>query len=165
MGGLGYDKLPRLARTVLTTVLPFVACNGRDPASAALQRNRISKIGRIMKRERQPAYLPSPRNAAEAATERRAGESISPCTRSTSVFGCAQIAKEECHMTPAEACRENANLCLRWAVEATTEEKRIGFIELARDWNLAAMKLEGCQPPMGYAIPPDSLHAGAGRQP
>ena len=43
--------------------------------------------------------------------------------------------------TPKEY-REFAAECLRWATEAA-EDDRQAFLDMARDWTLAAMRLEG----------------------
>jgi hypothetical protein len=40
-----------------------------------------------------------------------------------------------------------ADECLRWAAEAETEDDRKAFLELARDWTLAALRLEGAAIP------------------
>jgi hypothetical protein len=45
-------------------------------------------------------------------------------------------------MTTAKECREFAAECLRWATEVA-EDERQAFLDLARDWTLAAMRLEG----------------------
>ena len=46
-------------------------------------------------------------------------------------------------MTTAKEYRHFAEECLRWASEADTEQDRAAFLELARDWTLAALRLEG----------------------
>jgi hypothetical protein len=46
-------------------------------------------------------------------------------------------------MTTAQDYRQFADECLRWADEAETEEFKDAFIQMARDWTLAAMQLEG----------------------
>jgi hypothetical protein len=56
-------------------------------------------------------------------------------------------------MTTATECRELAIECLRAAAEAKTEKDREAFIELARDWTLAAMRLEGL-------LVPDEIKTG-----
>lgn len=50
-------------------------------------------------------------------------------------------------MTTAEEYRKFADECLRWATEAETEEFKDAFIQMARDWTLAAMRLEGVLAP------------------
>jgi hypothetical protein len=50
-------------------------------------------------------------------------------------------------MTTAQEYRKFADECLRWATEAETEEFKDAFIQMARDWTLAAMRLEGLSPP------------------
>jgi hypothetical protein len=39
--------------------------------------------------------------------------------------------------------REFAKQSLRWAAEADTEEFKKAFLDMARDWTLAAIRLEG----------------------
>jgi hypothetical protein len=46
-------------------------------------------------------------------------------------------------MTTAKEYRQFAEECLRWAEEADTEQDRAALLELARDWTMAAMRLEG----------------------
>jgi hypothetical protein len=46
-------------------------------------------------------------------------------------------------MTTATEYRQFATECLRWATETDTEEMRDAFLKMARDWSLAAMRLEG----------------------
>jgi hypothetical protein len=58
-------------------------------------------------------------------------------------------------MTTALEYRKFAEECLRWATEADTEEFKDAFIQMARDWTLAAMRLEGLSaspPPAGREI-------------
>jgi hypothetical protein len=45
--------------------------------------------------------------------------------------------------TTAKEYREFATECLRWAMEVDSEEDRKSFLDLARDWTLAAMRVEG----------------------
>jgi hypothetical protein len=45
--------------------------------------------------------------------------------------------------TKAKEYREFAAECLRWATEVPAEEVRQSFLDMARDWTLAAMRLEG----------------------
>jgi hypothetical protein len=46
-------------------------------------------------------------------------------------------------MTTAEEFREYAKECLQWADEAETDDQRQSFLDMARDWTLAAMRLDG----------------------
>jgi len=46
-------------------------------------------------------------------------------------------------MATAQDYRKFAEECLRWAIEAETEEFKDAFLQMARDWTLAAMRLEG----------------------
>jgi len=46
-------------------------------------------------------------------------------------------------MATAQDYRKFAEECLRWATEAETEEFKDAFLQMARDWTLAAMRLEG----------------------
>ena len=46
-------------------------------------------------------------------------------------------------MTTVDEYRRFAEECLKWATEADTEEFRQSFLSMARDWTLAAMRLEG----------------------
>jgi hypothetical protein len=45
--------------------------------------------------------------------------------------------------TTAKEYREFADECLRWATEVDSEDDRNSFLDMARDWTLAAMRLEG----------------------
>jgi hypothetical protein len=49
-------------------------------------------------------------------------------------------------MATAQEYRKFAEECLRWADEAETEEFKDAFIQMARDWTLAAMRLEAPPP-------------------
>jgi hypothetical protein len=44
-------------------------------------------------------------------------------------------------MTTADEYRQYAVECLRWAKEAETDEERQSFLDMARDWTLAALRL------------------------
>jgi hypothetical protein len=46
-------------------------------------------------------------------------------------------------MGTADEYRQFANECLRWATEVETEDDRQSFLDMARDWTLAAMRLDG----------------------
>ena len=50
-------------------------------------------------------------------------------------------------MTTAPEYRKFADECLRWADEAETEEFKNAFLQMARDWTLAALRLEGVLDP------------------
>jgi hypothetical protein len=50
-------------------------------------------------------------------------------------------------MATVREYKQYAQECLRWAAEAKTEEDRKALLDLARDWTLAAMRLEGVIPP------------------
>ena len=45
--------------------------------------------------------------------------------------------------TTAKEYREFAAECLRWATEVDSEDDRKSFLDMARDWTLAAMRVEG----------------------
>jgi hypothetical protein len=45
-------------------------------------------------------------------------------------------------MATADEYRQFAKECLRWATEVA-EDERQAFLDMARDWTLAAMRLEG----------------------
>lgn len=45
-------------------------------------------------------------------------------------------------MATAKEYRQFAEECFRWADEAKTEQDRTAFLELARVWTLAALRLE-----------------------
>lgn len=67
-------------------------------------------------------------------------------------------------MTTAQEYRKFADECLRWATEAETEEFKDAFIQMARDWTLAAMRLDGVSAPLqigrsGAQHPPQSREA------
>jgi hypothetical protein len=51
-------------------------------------------------------------------------------------------------MATAEEFREFASECLRWATEVDSDEDRQAFLDMARDWTLAAMRLEGSLVPL-----------------
>lgn len=51
-------------------------------------------------------------------------------------------------MATVSEYRQYAEECLRWAAEAETEEDRNALLDLARDWTLAAMRLEGVLVPV-----------------
>jgi hypothetical protein len=55
--------------------------------------------------------------------------------------------------TTAKQYREFAAECLRWATEVQTEEDRQSFLDMARDWTLAAMRLEGTLRLEGPLVP------------
>jgi hypothetical protein len=57
-------------------------------------------------------------------------------------------------MATAKEYRQYAQECLRWAGEADTEQDRAALLELARDWALAAMRLEGATVPDGAPTEP-----------
>lgn len=57
-------------------------------------------------------------------------------------------------MDPAKEYRAYAKECLEWATEADTDEQRQSFLDMARDWTLAAMKLENAAIPKA-TLPPD----------
>jgi hypothetical protein len=66
-------------------------------------------------------------------------------------------------MTTAKEYREFAKECLKWADEAEADNDRNSFLEMARDWTLAAMRLEGgltpeereTKKPPGTLVSPD----------
>jgi hypothetical protein len=60
-------------------------------------------------------------------------------------------------MATAGEYREYAKECLKWATEADTDEFRQSFLDMARDWTLAAMRLEGVLHPgqSGFSAPAD----------
>jgi hypothetical protein len=45
-------------------------------------------------------------------------------------------------MATVSQYKQYAKECVRWAAEASTEEDRKAFLDLARDWTLAATRLE-----------------------
>jgi hypothetical protein len=62
-------------------------------------------------------------------------------------------------MATGDGFRQYAQECLRWADEAKTEEERAAFLDMARDWALAAMRLEGVLIPDGKDSAAPSKHA------
>jgi hypothetical protein len=52
----------------------------------------------------------------------------------------------------AKEYRDFAAECLRWATEVA-EDERQAFLDMARDWTLAAMRLEGLLVPDRTAEP------------
>lgn len=63
-------------------------------------------------------------------------------------------------MVTAQEYRKFARECLQWANEAEREEFKDAFIQMARDWTLAALRLDG------VFAPPESETSGAqGREP
>ena len=63
--------------------------------------------------------------------------------------------------TTAKEYREFAAECLRWATEVDSEEDRKSFLDMARDWTLAAMRLEGTLMPQGTSEDQESLSNSA----
>jgi len=63
-------------------------------------------------------------------------------------------------MATAQEYRKFAEECLRWADEADTEEFKDAFIQMARDWTLAAMRLEAVA-----ALPPPPRVGRSGAPP
>lgn len=59
-------------------------------------------------------------------------------------------------MTTAKEYREFAIECLRWATEVESEEDKQAFLDMARDWMLAAMRLEGVLTPDNVSAEPAS---------
>ena len=57
-------------------------------------------------------------------------------------------------MTTAKEYREFANECLRWAAEIKADDDRQAFLDMARDWTFAAMRLEGILIPDGKDAQP-----------
>jgi hypothetical protein len=55
-------------------------------------------------------------------------------------------------MATADEYRQFAKECLRWATEVA-EDERQAFLDMARDWTLAAMRLEGILIPNGEQQP------------
>jgi hypothetical protein len=49
-------------------------------------------------------------------------------------------------MATVSEYKQYAKECLRWATEADKEEDRKAFLDMARDWTLAAIRLEGAMP-------------------
>jgi hypothetical protein len=45
-------------------------------------------------------------------------------------------------MTTSREYRQFARRCAEWAVETDTNETRNGFLDLARDWTIAALVLD-----------------------
>jgi hypothetical protein len=60
-------------------------------------------------------------------------------------------------MSSAKEYREFAAECLRWATEVESEDDRQAFLNMARDWTLVALRLEGTLVPSGeqQPLPPD----------
>jgi hypothetical protein len=50
-------------------------------------------------------------------------------------------------MTTASEFHDYAKECLQWADEAETDDQRQSFPDMARDWTLAALRLEGVMIP------------------
>lgn len=46
-------------------------------------------------------------------------------------------------MATADEYRQFAVECFRWADEAETDEIREAFLQMARDWTAAALRVEG----------------------
>jgi hypothetical protein len=46
-------------------------------------------------------------------------------------------------MATAKEFQEFADECMRWAAEARTEDQRQSFLQMARAWTQAALRLEG----------------------
>jgi len=56
-------------------------------------------------------------------------------------------------MSTVDEYRKYARDCLRWANRALTEEQRKQFLSLAREWQQAALGLEGVQVPPQQVAP------------
>jgi hypothetical protein len=69
-------------------------------------------------------------------------------------------------MTTAKEYREFANECLRWAAELNIGDEQQAFLDMARDWTLAAMRLEGILTADGKEADasPEIVPKAAGRQ-
>ena len=63
-------------------------------------------------------------------------------------------------MATANEYRQFANECLRWATEVETEDDRKAFLDLARDWTLAALRLEGILIPDAKQTRPSNRELG-----
>jgi hypothetical protein len=50
-------------------------------------------------------------------------------------------------MATVSEYRQFATECLRWATKTETEDMRKAFLDMARDWTLAALRLEGVLAP------------------
>jgi hypothetical protein len=44
-------------------------------------------------------------------------------------------------MTTADEYRQYAHECIQWAKEAETDDQRQSFLNMARDWTLAALRI------------------------
>ena len=44
-------------------------------------------------------------------------------------------------MTTADEFRQYAQECIEWAKQAKTDDQRQSFLDMARDWTLAALRL------------------------
>jgi hypothetical protein len=44
-------------------------------------------------------------------------------------------------MTTADKYRQYAHECIHWAKEAETDDQRQSFLNMARDWTLAALRI------------------------
>jgi hypothetical protein len=49
--------------------------------------------------------------------------------------------------TTANEFRDYAKECLKWADEAKTDDQRQSFLDMARDWTLAAARFDGALVP------------------
>jgi hypothetical protein len=69
----------------------------------------------------------------------------------------AGIDQRRAAMSSAKEYREFAAECLRWATEVESEDDRQAFLNMARDWTLVALRLEGTLVPSGeqQPLPPD----------
>jgi hypothetical protein len=63
-------------------------------------------------------------------------------------------------MATASEYRQFATECLRWATEAETDDMRNAFLDMARHWTLAALRLEGVLIPDANETEPPPRDAG-----
>jgi hypothetical protein len=63
------------------------------------------------------------------------------------LYGTGRNSVQECEMSTAEEFREYAKECLLSADEAETDDQRQSFLDMARDWTLAALRVEGLMSP------------------
>ena len=66
-------------------------------------------------------------------------------------------------MATADEYRAYARECLKWADESEADDDRQSFLDMARDWTLAAMRLEGTSRPVKSAASPDQEQAAESR--
>jgi hypothetical protein len=54
--------------------------------------------------------------------------------------------------------QQYAEECIRWAAHATSEDERKAFLDMARAWTQAALRIEGVLVPIEQNKPEPKIH-------